>query len=248
MGGESQSHHRNRGPRFADECRLARAGLWTIPRAAETPRSVPFHHPETRRPSGPLQLPTPSLAPRPHSAPLSSRSLHWLQPPVSSVRSRPLPREPAVSPATPPPRQPGLTQVESHSLWASAAATPGPKTPARGGGSGWAGACSTSDTRGREGGGRARFIIGRHLQKLLGAHSLAQSPRRAPHRRATHARSPEEPRVLQTLPPAYRHRLGQGTSPLSQWGFCPITERARAAAPPRSQPQAALARSSATLR
>lgn len=144
LDGESQSHHRNRGPRFAERVQTRRAWLWTVPRATETPRSFP--PPGNPRPSGPLQLPTSSLVLRPHSIPLSSRSLHW---PAASSLLHPRSRHLSLARSQGSPRASGLPQQ--------------PETPAWGGGSGWAGAYSTSDTRGREGGGSAHFIIGHYL-------------------------------------------------------------------------------------
>lgn len=159
MGSESQSHHRNQGPRFAS-ADTQRALLWTTPRATETPRS----------------LPTPR-APRVHSsspplpqcrAHLKSPGLSW--PAVSFLlhpRS-PLPRGPAISPHTTPTPNPGQQDLigsqgsPRSSPRASGLPQPrlqDPRHLPEGGDSGWAGASSTSDTRGREGGERAHFII-----------------------------------------------------------------------------------------
>lgn len=122
------------GPGLRSECRHAEpcSGQPQEPQRL----LAPFHHPV------PLES---TLAPHPFSsaAPtLSPQVSPGLQLPASLLHTRsPLPWGPAISPHTTPnpqpwpagpDRQPGLTQLESQSLWASAAATPGPKTPAWG--------------------------------------------------------------------------------------------------------------------
>lgn len=74
--------------------------------------------------------------------------------------------------------------------------------------------------------------------------SAPRSPSSGYHRRSLKRLSPVEPVPGLSPPPG----PSQGTSPPSRWGSCPNPEGARAAAPPRSQPDAAPARSSATLR
>lgn len=123
------------GPGLRSECRHAEpcSGQPQEPQRL----LAPFHHPV------PLES---TLAPHPFpsAAPtLSPQVSLGLQPPASSIRGLLFlgdPPSPHTLPPTPnpqpwpagPDRQPGLTQLESQSLWASAAATPGPKTPAWG--------------------------------------------------------------------------------------------------------------------
>lgn len=187
-----------------------RARLWTIPGAAETLRSLPPSG--DPRPSGPFQLPTTSLVLCPTSIPPS--------PQVSPLACSLLPLPSAVTPflGGPPSHRvppPGLRDLLGS--WGSsgrALETLGFRSrdvraqdTCPGNGSGWAGACSTSDTRGREGGERERECVSSSppLRKtsessLLLSHSslscsvtASRSPSPGYHRGSSKLPSPAEP-------------------------------------------------------
>ena len=148
------------GPGLRSECRHAEpcSGHPQEPQRL----LAPFHHPV------PLES---TLAPHPFpsAAPtLNPQVSPGLQPPASSIRGLLFLGDPPSPHTLPPTLNPGQQDLigsqgsPSSSPRASGLPQPRLQDPRHlpgGGDSGWAGASSTSDTRGREGGERARFII-----------------------------------------------------------------------------------------
>lgn len=206
-------------------------------------------------PLGSLSTPHPFLSSVPTLYPTKSPGLSTgLQPPVSSICGDPFLGGPP-SPRVPPPglrdllRQLGLTTSSPRDSGLPQPRRQGPRhLPGETAAAGRGLAAPLTPEEEREERERecvsSSPLIKTSESSLSCSVTASHSPSPGYHRGSSKRPSPAEPVPSLSPPPG----PGQGTSPPSRWGFCPNSDLVRAAAPPLSQPDAAPARSSATLR